>query len=92
VLSIDQSLTLATARRRLGPAPALQGNLDPAELSATPARIASRVRDMIDAVEGRGLVVNLGQGVTPDVPVAGVDAFVRAVTAWRPRERAAAAP
>jgi len=34
---------------------------------------------MIEDAAGGGYVVNLGQGVTPDVPIAGVEALVSAV-------------
>ena len=57
----------------------LQGNLDPAELLGPAERIRQRVRSMIEDAAGGGYVVNLGQGVTPDVPIAGVEALVSAV-------------
>ncbi len=79
VLAIDQSLSLSDARRIVGPGVALQGNLDPAELLGPEERIRRRVAAMIDAAGEGGYVVNLGQGVVPDLPVAGVEAFVDAV-------------
>lgn len=79
VLSVDSSLRLADARRRLPASVGLQGNLDPAELLGPPERIRRRVRSLIDDATGGGYVVNLGQGVTPDVPIAGVEALVSAV-------------
>jgi len=79
VLSVDSSLRLADARRRLPASVGLQGNLDPAELLGPPERIRRRVRSLIDDAAGGGYVVNLGQGVTPDVPIAGVEALVSAV-------------
>jgi uroporphyrinogen decarboxylase len=79
VLSVDQSVTLAQARARLGPGSVFQGNLDPAELFGPPARIRARVRDLCAEVGGRGWIANLGQGVVPEIPVEGVAAFVDAV-------------
>ncbi len=79
VLSVDSSLRLAEARRRLPATVGLQGNLDPAELLGPPERIRQRVRSLIEDAAGGGYVVNLGQGVTPDVPIAGVEALVAAV-------------
>lgn len=79
VLSVDSSVRLADARRRLPAAVGLQGNLDPAELLGPAERIRQRVRSMIEDAAGGGYVVNLGQGVTPDVPIAGVEALVSAV-------------
>jgi len=81
VLSVDSSLRLADARRRLPATVGLQGNLDPAELLGPPERIRQRIGSLIRDAEGGGYVVNLGQGVTPDVPIAGVEALVSAVRA-----------
>jgi uroporphyrinogen decarboxylase len=79
VLSIDSSLPLSRARAMVGPQMALQGNLDPAELLAPPERIRTRVREMIRDAGPAAYVVNLGQGLFPDVPIEAVDTFVRAV-------------
>jgi len=82
VLSIDCSLPIGEARARLGDGLALQGNYDPARLKGDPAVIRQEVQAMIESVRGTGLIVNLGQGLTPDTPVAGVEAFVTAVKEW----------
>ncbi|MBW1806979.1 MAG: uroporphyrinogen decarboxylase [Deltaproteobacteria bacterium] len=82
VLSIDCSLPIGEARARLGDYLALQGNYDPARLKGDPAVIRQEVQAMIESVRGTGLIVNLGQGLTPDTPVAGVEAFVSAVKEW----------
>ena len=79
MISVDQSIGLADARARLGPNVGLQGNLDPAELLGPPERIRSQVRRMIAAAGPTRYVVNLGQGLVPDIPVKGVAAFVDAV-------------
>jgi uroporphyrinogen decarboxylase len=81
VLSVDGSLRLEEARRRLPASLALQGNFDPAELTAGPDRIRRRVRSAVAAMReaGAGYVVNLGQGLTPETPPEGVGAFVEAV-------------
>jgi uroporphyrinogen decarboxylase len=78
VVSVDASLTLAEARRQLPESMALQGNLDPAELMGPPERIGRRVSAMVEGAGRQGLIINLGQGLTPDIPVAGVEAFVAA--------------
>jgi len=79
VISVDSSLRLADARRRLPASVGLQGNLDPAELLGPPERIKQKIRALIKDAAGGGYVVNLGQGVTPDVPISGVEALVAAV-------------
>ena len=79
VLSIDCSLSLEEARARLGPGLPLQGNMDPAILKKPADEIKRAVTEMIRAMEGTGYIVNLGQGLVPDIPVEGVEAFVDAV-------------
>ena len=70
---------LFEARRRVGEKFALQGNMDPFALYASPEHIRGEVRRMIDETGGRGHIVNLGHGITPDAPVEGVAAFIDAV-------------
>jgi uroporphyrinogen decarboxylase len=82
VLSIDSSISLSEARKRLGAQVPLQGNLDPSVLSRPDAEIRNQVHEMIAATRGVGHIVNLGQGLGPDSPVRGVTAFVRAVKEW----------
>ena len=79
VLSIDGSIGLSTARARLNPGIALQGNFDPALLFAPAERIRGGVRAGTASAGRPGYIVNLGQGVHRDTPVEGVEAFVSAV-------------
>ncbi len=80
VIGLDQRADLASAARRAKAAgQAVQGNLDPIELFAPPATIAARVADMYAQVDGCAWVANLGHGITPRTPMAGVEAFVQAV-------------
>ncbi|HHN74847.1 MAG TPA: uroporphyrinogen decarboxylase, partial [Acidobacteria bacterium] len=65
--------------RRLGPDRAVQGNLDPAILTAGPEATAAAARDLLARVEARGHVVNLGHGITPDAPIESVEALVQVV-------------
>jgi len=80
VLSVDPSLRLSDARRRLDARVALQGNFDPALLFSGSECIRGAVRAGLQAARGGGYIVNLGQGVLQDTPLEGVDAFVKAVT------------
>lgn len=79
VLSIDPSIRLSDARRRLPATMAIQGNFDPSLVFAPPDRIRQVVRQGIADAAGGGYIANLGQGLVPSVPIEGVDAFVRAV-------------
>ena len=84
VIGVDWQTDASDARRRLGARPvALQGNLDPCWLYASPAEIARRTHEMLDAFGGRNHIANLGHGINPDVPVGHARAFVDAVKAWR---------
>jgi uroporphyrinogen decarboxylase len=79
VLSIDQTLRLDQARALLGPDVPLQGNMDAAELLGPHDRIRVRIQDHHQQTGGQGWIVNLGQGLVPDIPPEGVKAFVDAV-------------
>ncbi|MFT3791314.1 MAG: uroporphyrinogen decarboxylase [Rudaea sp.] len=67
-LGLDWTISLAEARARVGDRVALQGNLDPAVLHASPEAIrAEAVRTLADFGPHPGHVFNLGHGITPDV-------------------------
>ena len=86
-LGLDWRIDLAEAAAKAGKQkrkPALQGNLDPIELFAPAAHIEQRVQEMYAAAGGgTGWIANLGHGVIPPTPIAGVEAFVNAVHALR---------
>ena len=59
---------------------ALQGNMDPSVLYATPAAIRAEVGRILAAYgSGEGHVFNLGHGITPEVDPANAAAFFEAV-------------
>jgi uroporphyrinogen decarboxylase len=67
-VGLDWTHDIGEARHRVGHRVALQGNMDPAVLFASPDRIRAQV-DSILASFGRGTghVFNLGHGITPEV-------------------------
>ncbi len=74
--SVDWRLPLGESKRLLG-GRAIQGNLDPTCLHATPQAVRAATREMLATVEGRdGVVVNLGHGVIVGTPPENVAAFV----------------
>ncbi len=82
VIGLDQRCDLRDAAQKakaLGRG--VQGNLDPIELFAPPAVIRQRVKDMAAATQGCAWIANLGHGIVPATPMAGVQAFVAAVQA-----------
>ena len=67
VIGVDWRLPLAEASRRVGHRYALQGNLDPALLSAPWSVLSERVREVIaSGAVAPGHIFNLGHGVPPD--------------------------
>jgi len=66
VVGVDWRVPLGTAAERVGPARALQGNLDPAVLLAPWAVVEREVRRVLsEATAVEGHVFNLGHGVLP---------------------------
>ncbi|MDQ2694617.1 MAG: uroporphyrinogen decarboxylase [Pseudomonadota bacterium] len=79
-LGVDWTVDLGDARRRVGERVALQGNLDPCALYASPERIRREVaRVLADYGCGPGHVFNLGHGIHPQVDPDHVAALVEAV-------------
>ncbi|MCA9056688.1 MAG: uroporphyrinogen decarboxylase, partial [Planctomycetaceae bacterium] len=80
VLGIDWRVDLAAARQAIGPARAVQGNLDPISLYCDLPTLEKRALAVLETA-GRvpGHIFNLGHGVLPDVPHKHVKALVRMV-------------
>jgi len=79
-LGLDWTTDIAQARARVGDKVALQGNMDPAMLYASPSVIRQEVARILAGFgEGSGHVFNLGHGVTPDVDPSGAACFIEAV-------------
>ena len=77
---VDWTTSLAEARARVGNRIALQGNMDPAILRASPAVIGAEVeRILAEFGTGSGHVFNLGHGVTPDIDPENVKFFTEIV-------------
>ena len=68
VVSVDSSITLDEARRRVGPGTAVQGNLDPWAVALAPwDLVEAKARAVLASNAGRpGHVFNLGHGVRPE--------------------------
>ncbi|AHF02428.1 uroporphyrinogen decarboxylase [Marichromatium gracile] len=79
-LGVDWTTDLADARRMVGDRVALQGNLDPCTLYASPERIREEVARVLESYgKGPGHVFNLGHGITPDVNPENAGAMIEAV-------------
>ena len=79
-LGLDWTTDINQARARVGDQVALQGNMDPTMLYASPQRIREEVAAILDGYgHGTGHVFNLGHGITPEVDPAHAGAFFEAV-------------
>ncbi|MEO7324445.1 MAG: uroporphyrinogen decarboxylase [Dokdonella sp.] len=79
-LGVDWTIDIGDARTRVGHRVALQGNLDPSILAASPDAIRSEARKVLDSFGAHpGHVFNLGHGITPDIEPEHVAVLVDAV-------------
>ncbi len=85
-VGLDWTMGLADARRRSGDRVALQGNMDPMALFASPEAVASEARRVLDdfaaAGTGGGHVFNLGHGISQHTPPENVAVLVDTVHAY----------
>ncbi|MDH5231978.1 MAG: uroporphyrinogen decarboxylase [Gammaproteobacteria bacterium] len=79
-LGIDWTLNIGDARQRVGDKVALQGNMDPSILYASPERIRQEVATILESYgKGSGHVFNLGHGIHQFVDPERAKVFVEAV-------------
>ncbi len=79
-VGLDWTTDIGTARARIGDRVALQGNMDPTMLYASPDAIRKEVAAILKSFgTGPGHVFNLGHGITPEVNPEHVAVFVEAV-------------
>jgi uroporphyrinogen decarboxylase len=84
VIGLDWRQPLDQGWRAVGPAHAVQGNLDPITLFAPLEVLELRVKQILRAAQGRpGHIFNLGHGIVPGTPVENVQAVVRMVHEFR---------
>ena len=88
-VGIDWTTDIGTARSLVGERVALQGNMDPMMLFASPQRIREEVGTILAGFgHGSGHVFNLGHDITPGVNPDHVTAFVDAVQELSPQYHA----
>jgi uroporphyrinogen decarboxylase len=79
-IGLDWTIDIKEARARVGSRVALQGNMDPSMLYASPERIRQEVATILEGYgKGTGHVFNLGHGIHLDVPPENAKIFVDAV-------------
>lgn len=79
-LGLDWTTDLGDARARVGDKVALQGNMDPTVLYASPVRIREEVATILASYgSGTGHIFNLGHGIHQHVDPENAGAFIKAV-------------
>ncbi len=82
VIGLDWNIRAKDARKLLGAAQVVQGNLDPCALYGPAEHITSLTTQMLDDFGGHQ-IANLGHGVYPDTPLENVRHFVETVKNYR---------
>ncbi|HEX5419556.1 MAG TPA: uroporphyrinogen decarboxylase [Gammaproteobacteria bacterium] len=80
VLAVDWRVDLAALQARY-PGRSVQGNIDPAVLTAGPVPTRKAAERLLTQVAPEGHIVNLGHGILPSTPLASVEALVEVVHA-----------
>lgn len=84
VMGLDWRLPLDEAWARVGADKVVQGNLDPTVLFAPLEVVRDAVRDVLArAGEHPGHIFNLGHGLHPETPLAGIECMVETVHTYR---------
>ncbi|TDY03967.1 uroporphyrinogen decarboxylase [Thiohalophilus thiocyanatoxydans] len=79
-LGLDWTIDIGLARQRVGERVALQGNMDPCVLYASPERIQTEVATILESYgAGAGHIFNLGHGIHQHVDPDHAKAFIDAV-------------
>lgn len=85
-LGLDWTTSLTTARAQVGDKVALQGNMDPCVLYASPDKIRAEVERILKEYgPGNGHIFNLGHGIHQFVDPANAQAFIEAVVELSPK-------
>jgi uroporphyrinogen decarboxylase len=75
IVSVDWTVDMADARRRLGPRMKVQGNIDPGVLFGSQKFIGERIDDTVKKAGIGGHILNLGHGVLVGTPEENVRFF-----------------
>ncbi|MEM8615174.1 MAG: uroporphyrinogen decarboxylase family protein, partial [Cyanobacteria bacterium P01_H01_bin.105] len=68
IISVDWTVDMADARRRLGPNMKVQGNVDPGVLFGSKDFIRDRILETVRKAGRGGHILNLGHGILPGTP------------------------
>jgi len=83
IISLDWTVTIEEARKRIGNDIGIQGNLDPAALFAPNEVIKERTEEILRACGGRNHVMNLGHGIEATTSEEKAEFFINTVKNFR---------
>lgn len=83
IISLDWTVTIEEARKRIGDQVGIQGNLDPMVLFAPNEVIKEKTEEILRSCGGRRHVMNLGHGIDAVTPEEKAKYFVDTVQKWR---------
>lgn len=84
VLSVDWTVPLAGVKAQLPPNVAVQGNLDPSLLRASPGMVEAGVNRILRSMRDyRGHIFNLGHGVPPDARLENIEMLCDTVRGFK---------
>lgn len=83
IVSLDWTVTIEEARKRIGDKVGIQGNLDPMVLFAPDEVIKERAEDILQACGGKNHVMNLGHGIDAKTSEEKAKFFVDTVQQYR---------
>ncbi|MEL6693591.1 MAG: uroporphyrinogen decarboxylase [Pseudomonadota bacterium] len=78
-IGLDTAISPAHVLKSVPDSIAVQGHLDPVLLIEGGVAMERRVREILEAYQGRPHIFNLGHGVRPDTPIAHVERVVEIV-------------
>ena len=81
-IGIDWSVPLEWAKSHLQGSVAVQGNLDPIALATGGDALRNQLGRILEGLEYRNHVFNLGHGILPHTPIEHVEETIAFIRAW----------
>ncbi len=84
VIGIDHYVNLKDMRQIIPDTVAMQGNLDPAFLTAPIESLIAQTNELLDGINGRnGYIFNLGHGVPPNASLENISTLVQIIRGYK---------
>tara|TARA_B100000212_G_scaffold340225_1_gene320292 strand:- start:15268 stop:16296 length:1029 start_codon:yes stop_codon:yes gene_type:complete len=83
-ISVDWTISIEEASKRINGNIAIQGNLDPSILNTNPEIVRNQVLKILEAMRNRpGHIFNLGHGIHPTAKIENMEALVETVVGYK---------